>query len=234
MENDKIFNMLRSSVLFCELSDGELTELLPLLNPKRSVYSAGAVLEYANEVSDTMYIIESGEIAAQRATFSGNIYISHVYQEGELIGPNGVCSSPGTWPLTFVALIKSTALTFSARWLLSPERENSTLRERFFHALLQGRIDCENRALIQKISRSAVSTRGKLLTFFDLMQDKHNSNVFPLRMKREELATFLDMGRSSVFRELKLLADDGIVVIGKDRMVTVDNEKLRLLQTGRK
>lgn len=230
MASDKIFELLRSSTPFRELTDAELRLLMQQLEPKLSVWLPGETLAHSGAAVDKLYIIESGEVAAQRVTFSGNVYVAHVYCAGELVGINGVYSSPGTWPLSLFALIKSTVLSFSAAPLLSGTKEFPRLQERISHALLQAHVDAENKALIRQISRSTSGTREKLLTFLDLMQDKHQSNVFPLRMSRDELAAFLDVGRSSVFRELKWLTDQGLAVIEKNRTVIINREKFKVFR----
>ena len=62
------------------------------------------------------------------------------------------------------------------------------------------------------------------------MQDKHGSNNIVLDMKREELAGFLNVGRSSLYRELKKLSNEGIVKIENDYTFCIDDEKLKKLK----
>jgi CRP-like cAMP-binding protein len=227
---DKIFQMLRSAVPFHNLTEEELTELLPLLNPVLGTYEPGYCIARSNTPADMMCIIDSGQVVSQRSTFSGNVYVSKTYGPGSLIGPNGFYSSPGTWPLSYVTLLKSSLLIFSMQPFLPEGKVAPALKGKVCHALYRDAIDQENRRLIQDISRSAGSVRGKILTYLDLMQTKYGS-VFQLRLKRDDLAALLDIARSSLFRELKLLAEEGIAVIERNGKVTIDNEKLNALHS---
>lgn len=229
MEADmKIYIMLRASSLFQEFPDEELTELLPRLHPELRRYSRGAVIADSNTLADKMGIVESGEVASQRATFSGNMYVSTVYKPGELFGINAFGSSPGTWPMSFVTTMESSILTFSMRPFMTGNTDPETLRRTLYiwRSIGHNGADRQNKEAIREISRSASTVRGKILTFFDLMQDKYGSNTFKLRMTREQLVGFLNVGRSSMYRELSLLQQEGIIAIDGRNMVAVNNDKL--------
>jgi CRP-like cAMP-binding protein len=212
------------------MADDELFDLIPGLQPTLRSYEYGYCLAHSNEVADKMFIIRDGEVSSQHVTFSGHVYIASTYFAGDLIGPNGFYSSPARWPLSYITQRRSTILTFSMKPFMPRENHSDSPKERFCRALLEARIDEENKWMIRKISRAASGTREKILTYFDLMQDKYGKNTFLLRMSREDLANYLDVGRSTLFRELKRLSDDGLVTIDGNRMVTVDNQKLGQLR----
>ncbi len=55
------------------------------------------------------------------------------------------------------------------------------------------------------------STRDKLLGYFNMISAKKHSNKFILKYSLTDLADYLNVDRSAMMRELKLLKDDGLV-----------------------
>lgn len=61
--------------------------------------------------------------------------------------------------------------------------------------------------------------RDKILTYFETLAVKNNSNEFMLPFNREQLASFLGSERSSLCRELSKMQEEGILKINKDYVV---------------
>lgn len=64
--------------------------------------------------------------------------------------------------------------------------------------------------------------RDKILTYFETLAAKNNSNTFTIPFNREQLASFLGSERSSVSRELSKMQEEQILTIRKD-YVTIHN-----------
>ncbi|MFZ3131925.1 MAG: helix-turn-helix domain-containing protein [Desulfosporosinus sp.] len=177
-----------------------------------------------NSVAGRIGIVESGLLSSQRTTISGNLHISALYDSGKLFGLNAFGSSPGTWPMSFVAEINSTVLTFSMDLFMEDRMELQTLWRnlRIWRCIGRFCSDRWNRQDIRDIIRAAPTARMKILTFFDIMQDKFGSNTFKLRMSRDQFADFLNINRSSLFRELGRLQREGAIEIADETLITVN------------
>ena len=58
---------------------------------------------------------------------------------------------------------------------------------------------------------SKKSLRRKLCAYFEYMQDKTGSSGFELELSLSALANYLCSDRSSMMRELKNMADEGLI-----------------------
>lgn len=222
MEQDQIFTLLRTISLFHRLSDQNLVDILPYLNPELQYLPTDTVLAHAGMAADFMGIVVQGRLAAQRATISGNFYVAEQYLPEQLFGINAVYSSPGTWPLDIVASERSTILTFSISGL--PGGPTGDPASIIANAALVKSMDDKNKVLIHQISLAAPTVQGKILTWFDLMNDKHKGKPFVFKMGREEFAEYLGVGRTSLYRELAYLRECGAIVISPKRIVKVNVE----------
>lgn len=222
MERDQIFLLLRAAFPFRGLCDRELKGLMPLLKPRICYLPEDAVLAESSTPADFMGIVTGGRLQARRATMTGNIYIAAEYRPGALFGDNAVYSTPGTWPLSIMAAEDSAVLLFSMGELL--RTQNPDPAARIAQAMLAKTMDDKNKEIIHQITLAALTVRGRILTFFDLMNDKHEGRPFHFQMSRDRFAEYLGIGRSSLFREMSALRACGAVVIDRRRMVTVDGE----------
>lgn len=227
MEQDQIFALLRTVFLFHRLSDQELAEFLPVINPKLQSLPTDTTLVHAGTAADFMGIVVQGRLTAQHATISDNIYVAEQYVPTKLFGDNAVFSSPGTWPLDIVAAERSSVLTFSTSGLWDGLADDPA--SRMVRSALMKNIDDKNKALIHQISLAAPTVRGKVLTWFDLMNDKHKGKPFRFKMGRAEFAKHLGIGRTSLYRELSFLRECGAVAINSDQIVTVDSKAFPVL-----
>lgn len=226
-ESDRLFRLLRRAYLFCEFSDEELKALIPELQPKLRRYSAGRIVVNASTDADRLGIVETGQVSARRTTIDGETYVSKQYEPGEIFGLNMFGSSPETWHMSFAATMNSSILSFSVVPFITDDKDYRTVWRnlRVWRRIAHLGIDQWNRMDIRDIARSAATAKGKILTFFDLMMDKHGSNSFSLRMTRFEFAQFLGVGRSSLYRELANLQKEGMITITNKREVTVHMER---------
>ena len=55
------------------------------------------------------------------------------------------------------------------------------------------------------------TTRDKLLVYFSLISTRNLSKTFELPLSLTDLADYLNVDRSAMMRELKLLKEDGLV-----------------------
>lgn len=215
-KNAKILASLRRFSLFASMSDEQLLDVLPQLAPRETKHLAGETIVQANTPAESILIVLEGAATAYRTTAGGRYFIAEVYPTGWLFGENAVFSSPSTWPFSVDMTKPGRLLWLRIGPLKAQMRENP--QSALILQVLQQCMDLKNKMLIQNISRSAQGVRDKLLTYFDLMNDKFGGLPFRLQMSREDFASYLGIGRSSLYRELRALQ--------KERLITIDAENL--------
>ena len=69
--------------------------------------------------------------------------------------------------------------------------------------------------------------RNKLLAYFKIMSNKNKSSVIYLPYTYSDLADYLGVDRSAMYRELRSLKDDGLITT-KNRRININlyDEKL--------
>jgi CRP-like cAMP-binding protein len=65
------------------------------------------------------------------------------------------------------------------------------------------------------------SIRDKLLCYFDQLREKAGDDTFHLPFSLSTLAEYIATDRSAMMRELKKLRDEGIVISGQNREITL-------------
>ena len=65
----------------------------------------------------------------------------------------------------------------------------------------------------------------RILTYFDLMNDKFDGQPIRLQMNRENFATYLNVGSSSLYRELLALQREGIISIDQNHIIRLTKWK---------
>lgn len=220
-----IFRLLRRAKLFKEFSDAELEAILPPLQPVVRNYSKNAVVIPVNTTADRIGIVQSGQISAVRIACNGHSHIMNLYNTGQVFGLNAICSTPQSWPLTYMAVEDSTVLFLAILPLLADSGDMAELRRSvlLWRGIARSLADREIRDNFWKIVTRIRPLRKRIMTFFQIMQDKFHSHTFILKMSRDQFASFLGVDRSTLYRELGKLQRDGLIEIKDDRTITVNN-----------
>lgn len=216
--SQQILDFLCASVPLQDFTFDELRELIPKLNPQVLSFSPQSSVVEANAPATQLGIVLEGTLSAQRTTRTNNVYVYQTLAPGDLFGLFAVYSSPQTWPLSYITTTFCKVLLFSAQPLL----ERNGLRNPGFVAgqsVLEDLVNHHNKMIFREICRSASTTRGKLLTFFDLMNDKYKGAPFPFGMTKERFAEYLNVSRSQLFRELAQLRKENMLQIDKSNTV---------------
>lgn len=219
-QNHQAIDLICTSVPLRDFTFEELRALIPKLEPRVLSFEPQASVIEANTPADHLGILMEGKLSAQRTTISSRVYTYRVLVPGDLFGLSAVYSSPRTWPLSYVALTFCKVLLFSAKPLLEAEK----LRAPAFVAgqsVLEDTMDHHNKMMFREICCSPPTVRGKILTFLDLMNDKHKGAPFPLGMTKEGFAKYLNVSRSQLFRELALLRKEGVLQMGENNAVAL-------------
>ena len=103
-------------------------------------------------------------------------------------------------------------------------RKKLPYKDSFFNIFLKNLFDIIATKLKEKNERIRVlekkQIREKLLEYFDIQRKKSFSNYFYLPFSLKDLADYLAVNRSAMFRELKHLKEEGFIEI-HNRKITL-------------
>lgn len=111
-------------------------------------------------------------------------------------------------------------LVFDYNSILNPKN----IKYSYFNLFLNNLFDIINQKLKERNERIRIlekkQIRDKLLEFFDIEYKKSHSNIINLAFSFKDLADYIAVNRSAMFRELKHLKDDKFIEI-KDKKITL-------------
>ena len=161
-------------------------------------------------------IVLSGYVQIIYIEYNGNeIVIENLYKN-DVFGTN----ISGTNNEDFQIFTKepSEILIIDYNKLLNP----NNLKYTYFNTFFRNLFNIINIKFRQKNERIKIlekkQIRDKLLEYFDIEYKKNNSKYFNLSISLKDLADYIAVNRSAMFRELRHLKDDKLIEI-KDKRI---------------
>ena len=101
----KYFNLLKSTVLFKDINDTELGELLKCLNAKTKEFKKNEIIFFADSEITSVGIILSGTVQILKEDISGNRTIVAELSKGELFGETFACAGIKKSPISVMTVV---------------------------------------------------------------------------------------------------------------------------------
>ena len=201
--------LLRTCILFQDMTPETLSEALQLLYAERRLYRKGAFLHHAGEPLKKFGFVLSGAVQALTDDPDGNRMIMANVIPGGTFGESLAFLKIRETPVYIVARENSGVLWLSPDFFFSGKADAFTrdLRRRFT-AMLAARALAQNDR-IQILSK--LSIREKLITLFTELAREQRSTVFTLPFDREDMAAYIGTNRSALSRELSRMKKEGLI-----------------------
>jgi CRP/FNR family transcriptional regulator, dissimilatory nitrate respiration regulator len=209
-------NVLKSSELFCDMSDDDILKTLTCLNGKVNRYNKDETIYLAGDTISKIGIVLNGSILVTKDDIMGNRNILTNISESGLFGEAFVCSNISFIPVTVVACAKCEILFLDFKKIIQTCASNCSFHSTLIKNMLYI-ISNKNILLNNKIELlSAKSTRDKLMAYFNMQINKNKNGKFKIPFNRDALADFLNLNRSSMSRELSKMRDENIINFNKN------------------
>lgn len=216
---EKYFSILHKLPMLKDKTPKDMTKYFKDINIVVSSYPKGAVVISDTEPADSLGIVISGSVEAQKIFPSGKTLTIARFGEFELIAEAAVFSSPNVYHATIVCREDSKILFISREdLLLLFSRDNNIVVH--FLELFSNRIILLN----QKIELlSLESTRQKIAHFLIKEMKKQNSHeLVVLPFSKLVLAEHMNITRPSLSRELAKMSTDGWISVSGRRISIKD------------
>lgn len=219
-------NTLKSSLLFRGIEGDSLNVMLDCLKPRIRRYRQRKIIVNYGDSFEGVGIIASGKVAVARETYSGNRIIMGLLDAGDIFGEMIAFSDNRLWQNTVISQENSCIL------FLPPDRITGTCSNICLShaALIMNMLKIlSNKALMlnKKIEYiSAKNIRGKISSYLLDIYRQSDVPVFNIKMKRHELADYLNIPRPSLSREMALMRDEGIIAFHGPVITVNDLRKL--------
>lgn len=208
----KYLEKIVDSGLFRHINKSEWIDSLDKLEVTAKDYQKGDFICRMGDVINTICIVGSGNVHAEKNYPNGDIHIVSVYEEGSMLVLEVIMSRLKTCPVDLVANENCQVIMITRNSI-----ESSPYRDRMMNALTEMMAD-ENIRQIHKIEILAErGLRDRVLVYLNILTVKSGSNTVTVKMSREQLAQYLCVNRSALSNELSKMKREGLIDFHKDQ-----------------
>ncbi|MFQ6092832.1 MAG: Crp/Fnr family transcriptional regulator [bacterium] len=218
---------LKKSLLFSELSEGDLSEVANITTARR--FARGEAIFSEGDPADELFILSSGRIEIFKLSADGKRQILRTVVSGEMFAEAAMFSGK-TYPAYADALTECEILCIAKGDLLNLLHTNPQLSLKMLGALSS--LLRELTTLIEDLSLREVSAR--LAKFLLDCSVKADRDFFQLEMKMMELAHKIGTVSETLSRTLRKMRLMGIIDIKGKTINILDKEVLQKIASGMK
>lgn len=213
--------------LFRGIDPVELNIVLACLNPRVSGFEKNEWVTIAGDKVAGLGVVLSGEVVVAKENAAGQRVILAVDGPGEMFGEMAAFSEEGVWPATVMAREACTLMFLPAGKIVG-SCEKACASHRFLITNMLGIVSEKALMLSKKVEYLAIkSLRGKISTFLLEQYKRTGKDTFMMRLKRNELADFLNVSRPSLSREMSRMREEGVIDFHRDSVKIMQVEALK-------
>ena len=197
----------------------QIGKLLVLLGVHRYKYTKGEEIIPTIKNDNIIGIVLSGSAQIMNIEYNGNEMVQENLGKDSVFGTT--ISATNSESCQIIAKEDTEVLIIDYSRLMRPEN----LTHNYFNIFLSNLYDIMSSKFRETNERVKVLAkkhiREKLLKFFEIEHKKNHSKNIYLNFALKDLADYLAVDRSAMFRELKHLKDD--------KLIEVDGRKIKIL-----
>ncbi|MGB9780687.1 Crp/Fnr family transcriptional regulator [Caldanaerobacter sp.] len=221
----KELEYLRKIPYFSELEDEKLEKLhnIATLKPVKK----GCIIFTEGQKGEAIYFVKTGKIKISKISSVGKEYTIKIMEEGDVFGESTLFIG-GEYPATAEAIEDSEILELKNKdiedLILKDTQIALSIIKILAKRLKYIAVVIENLALRDSVGRTA----SILLTFARERGIFTKEGILvEIDLKRQELANLAGTSRENITRILSQMDRDGIIKLGKDKILIKDLEELR-------
>ena len=206
------------SNIFDELSKSQMAKLFELLGVHRYKFNKNQEVLPTLKNGNIVGIIMSGYAQIINIEYNGNEIVMEDLLENSVFGTN--ISATNSENCQIMAKEETEDLVIDYDKIINPKN----LKYNFFNIFLKNLFDIMNNKFKESNERIKIlekkQIRDKLLEFFEIEHKKSGSRNIYLSSTFRDLADYIAVNRSAMFRELKNLKEEKFIEV-KGRRVTL-------------
>lgn len=208
--------------LFLNISRVGFEDIFNQINFDESIYEKGEIIDNLSKNNRSIGIVINGKIKAMKYLISGEAIFLKLIKAGEIFGVSNVFQDSNV-RLSYLEVEEKSKILYINEAELSELLKNEKVMKNYIN-LLNTKIQYLNQK-IDIVSQSTI--KDKVLMFFLNQQSIQNNKKFiTINMKKNSLADYIGISRSSLYRVLKSLEKDNYIKIEDDRVLFKKNYKI--------
>lgn len=216
MEPALDLSVLKSGMLFRNLSDEEIETVIETMSPHRCKYPKRAVVARDGDLFPEIGILLSGSVHLAHVDSNGNSNLMDVLYTGDTLGE---LNAVGRYRLHIsVTAAEPTEILFlSVDQLLRKNVLTAPTQIRFLQNLTLAMAQKAQKLTCKLEDSTRRSTRERLQDYLSGQYHRTKSRTFSIPLNRQDLADFLFVDRSAMSNELCKMRDEGLLRFDKSR-----------------
>ncbi|SCN22065.1 DNA-binding transcriptional dual regulator Crp [Clostridium sp. N3C] len=207
---NKYINILKTSDLFCNLENEEISLMLENINFKINEYSKNQYIVNTGDAIEYFGTVLEGQATILKEKAQDE-FIMTIAKAGDLFGEMFIYSSHHSWPVTVKVQNYCKVLLIRNSSLIDSGNSHNSWYTKTLQNLLK---IISDRAffLNKKVEYLSIkSIRSKICAYLWDQYKKTGDTNITLSLNRNELASFLNVSRPSMSREICKLRDEGVI-----------------------
>jgi CRP/FNR family transcriptional regulator len=213
--------------IFSFLSDEELIKIIDKTGHKS--YKKGEMLISQGEKSDTLFIINSGQVKLTKLTPEGKEQIVHIFSEGDFFGELSLFKSEETYNFDAYAICDVNICTLSKKEMNEIIMANPEISLKLLQVIAKRLTETENLAQNLATNDAEIRIAAMLIEFSEKYGIKTKEGIeIKLPINREEMANYVGVTRETISRKLNSFEALGIIGFrGNKFLIVKEIEKLK-------
>lgn len=201
--------------LFNNINTSNQEKILKSLEANTFTFKKDTTILRSVKRDNIIGIILEGYIEIIKTDYNGNRTIIEDLYENDIFGSNISNISNDEYSIQTKENSKIIIIYFN-------EIINNSLNTNYYNQFLKNLLNImsdkikNNNERIEILANKTI--RDKLLAYFKIMSNKNNSKIIYLPYTFTDLADYLNVDRSAMYREIKNLKDDGFIEIKNKRI----------------
>lgn len=204
--------------LFYEINAREKEKILAYLEANTLSFKKNMTILGSVKQENIISIVVNGHLQIVKTDYNGNRTIMEELFENDIFG--STISSINNDEYSIITKEDSKIII-----IYFDEIINNDLNYSYFNQFLKNLLKIITKKINSNNDRMEILTnktiRNKLLAYFRIMSKKNNSRVIYLPYNYIDLADYLAIDRSAMYRELKNLKEEGLIEV-KNKRITLN------------
>jgi CRP/FNR family transcriptional regulator len=216
--------------IFSFLSDEELLKIIGMTGHK--YYKKGEKLCSEGDKSNSLFILNEGQVKASKFTRDGKEQIVHIYTSGDFFGELSLFNPDQTYNFDVYAISDVKICTLAKEDMDRILMSNPEISIKLLQEITRRLTETENLAQNLATNDAEIRIAYILLEFAEKygIPESNGSIIIKLPVNREAMANYAGVTRETISRKLNALEEDGIIsLIGNKSIVINQPDALRSL-----
>jgi len=213
--------------IFSFLSDAELRKIIAMTGHK--AYKKGEIICSEGHSSDTLFILNEGQVKLSKITKEGKEQIVHILTSGDFFGEMNLFGGSKSYNFSAYAISDVKICTLTKKDMDKILLDNPEISLKLLREVTRRLAETENLAQNLATNDAEVRVAYMLLEFSEKYGLKSSEGIeIKLPVNREEMANYSGVTRETISRKLAGFEQEGFIeLIGNKVIIIKDEEALR-------